>query len=145
MNTNSESRPRRPAGLRWIAAGFIGAFAASIITVIYTGLNVEGSRRALQSGFQSITLAVGELRAVEVAFESDRSVGGATLEFDLPEIVAASRPDDLVRRNLRLAPGANTFAIELRAVTPGNGFVVASLTAREPIGAVRVYLTVTEP
>ena len=35
----TESGTRRP---RWIALGFVGAFAASVFTVIYTGLNVGG-------------------------------------------------------------------------------------------------------
>ena len=42
MNQSANLDTDSKRKLRWIAVGFIGAFALSILTVIYTGLNVEG-------------------------------------------------------------------------------------------------------
>lgn len=59
--TQRDDRPPRGRPPLLIAAGFIAAFAASIATIIYTGLLVEGPRRetaesggAVESGFPTI-------------------------------------------------------------------------------------------
>lgn len=139
MEPSVEPKPRTGRA-RWIAAGFIGAFAASILTVITTGLNVEGRRAEFDSGFRSVTLAPGERRSIELEFESEAAHPEATLELTLPpmlELVAATEA-----RPVAVVPGSNRFAIEIRADEIGSGYIVARLQADVPIGLYRVFVTV---
>ena len=140
---NADSQSGRTSGARWIAAGFIGAFAASILTVILTGLNVESVRGTPDAGFRSVTMAVGEIRRVELEFESERASAGAVIELSLPDVVAAVG-NGLDRLPVRIEPGSNAFTVELRAVAIGNGFVEASLSDGQRIDGERVFITVVE-
>ncbi len=80
------SRGRRGRPPRLIAAGFIGAFAASIATIIYTGLLVEGPRRETAPDGGAVE---ARLPAVQDA-EADARLGRA----EGVGVVAAGRPDD---------------------------------------------------
>ena len=145
MNANSESAGKKGTSARWIASGFIAAFAASIATVILTGLNVQGSGRALDAGFLSVTMSVGDVRPVEFRFESGQAQAEASLAISLPDIVVATNAAAAGSRQVSLVRGENRFAIEVRAVAPGSGFVVASLDADEPVAGQRVFVTVVAP
>lgn len=143
MDPILEPKPRRTDRARWIAAGFIGAFAASIFTVIYTGLNVEGSRADFDAGFRPVTLAPGEQRTIELVFDSPAAHPESTLDITLPpmlELAAGSEE----RSAVALVPGSNSFRVVIEAREPGSGYLVARVEAEQPVGLYRVFVTVTE-
>lgn len=141
---NAEKGGRSTA--RWIALGFIIAFATSVFTVIYTGLNVEATRADFDVGFRSVTLVPGEQRSVELVFDSDASYAEATLEVTLPDVATFAVPRDYLdgRRPVAVAVGRNRYSLDIRALRPGSGYIVARVEAREPVGLERVFLTVSE-
>ena len=69
MKPETEKGAAGEGRARWVAAGFLGAFAASILTVIWTGLMVEGRPEEFDAGFRSVTMAAGEARAIELIFD----------------------------------------------------------------------------
>jgi len=145
MRKAKDARQRKAARAKWIAAGFLGAFATSVFTVIYTGLNVEGSRAEFDSGFRSVTIAMGEAQTVDLVFESDAEYADARLEVTLPEPVrfAGQKYTDRAPTPVAIVIGRNTIPVEIEAVAPGSGYLSARLEADEPIGIYRVFVTVT--
>lgn len=141
MNTRTESRRRRSRKERWIAAGFIGAFAASIGTVIYTGLRVDGYVGEFQAGFRAVTMSVGESRSVELTFNVPMATDAARLELTLPDCLnpadgrGVSRPVQLVR-------GVNEMTLELVATGECSGYMYARVIADEPLDLERIFITV---
>lgn len=133
----------RTSRARWIAAGFIGAFAASIFTVIYTGLNVEGTTAEFDAGFRSVTLAPGERREIELTFESSAAYPESMLELTLPPMLELATANG-ARQPVAVAPGANRFTVEVRAVEAGSGYIVARVRADVPVGLDRIFVTVTD-
>jgi hypothetical protein len=83
MNREStSSAPRKPAGTPfWVAAGFIAAFGATIVTVILTGLYVRapGSRatteQAPAAASQLSNPRPGEAAGVASGRETDEGAG----------------------------------------------------------------------
>jgi hypothetical protein len=132
---------------RWIAAGFVLAFAASVFTVIYTGLMVEGSRAEFDAGFRTLEIGVGELGEARFFIESEVAAAAATLELEVPDILEPVAPGGAAAGSRRVAvvPGRNEFAVELRAVAAGSGYVIARVAGDEPIGRDSVFVTVTAP
>jgi hypothetical protein len=145
MNTESEKPSAVPGRLRWIATGFIAAFAASVLTVIYTGLMVEGSRSEFDVGFRSVSLAPGETRSIELIFHASQPVERARLTVELPPVLSftGSGPAGVPEQTVRLEPGTNVFAVDVRGGSPGSGYLQARLAADEPIAVERVFVTVT--
>jgi hypothetical protein len=136
--------PKTRAGrANWIAAGFVGAFAASIFTVIYTGLNVEGTSAEFDSGFRSVTLAPGERRSIELQFDSPAAYPEATLDLTLPPMLEIAAPTG-ARWPVAVVPGPNTFPVVVNAGETGSGYIVARLQADVPVGLYRVFVTVTD-
>lgn len=145
MSDASSTRQPATGKARWIAIGFIGAFSASIFTVIYTGLNVEGSSAEFDSGFRSVTMAVGETRTVDLQFESASAYSQAVLEVTLPDAVQlpGRAESGVARRPVSVVSGENTFRIDIAASSPGSGYLEARVTAGQPVGIYRVFVTVT--
>lgn len=145
MNADSESRARKFGTARWVAGGFIFAFAASVFTVIYTGLTVEGSRAEFDAGFRALEMRLGETREARFFIDAEFAELDATLELDIPEFLEpADRGGSAVwRRRLNVRQGSNEFAVELRAVAAGRGYVEARLFGKEAIGRDSVFVTVT--
>lgn len=145
QDIDMSAKPGEAAGLsgraRLVAAGFIGALIASVLTVIYTGLMVEGSPSDFDASFRSITLAVGDTREIELYFEADAAAPDATLELLLPagivELVGGA-----TERPVALRPGDNRVAVTVRATAPGQGYLVARVGAATQIGLERVFVTV---
>lgn len=145
MNSQSEKSPAGAGRARWIAAGFVGAFAASVLTVIYTGLMVEGRPGEFDAGFRSITLAPGETREIELRFESPAAFETAQLRLSLPGILEPAGRGDAaasLERTVAVAPGANVYAVSVRALAAGGGYLEARLTGEAPIALERVFVTV---
>lgn len=145
MNTNSQTDATDTGKARLIGAGFVGAFALSVLTVIYTGLMVEGSRSEFDVGFRSVTLAVGETLAIDLRFDVPVAESMATLEVELPPLLDATEATGATRvvRNVMLVPGSNEFTLEVSAVESGSDYLIARLIAAEPVGLYRVFVTVT--
>lgn len=131
---------------RWIAAGFILAFASSILTLLYTGLRVEGPRSEFKAGFRSVTLAVGDKRSIELGFEAAAREPDARLELELPPMLElVEQPGD--RKPVlpvALEPGDNRFTVTVRATAAGMGYLVARVAGESPVGLDRVFVTVVE-
>lgn len=142
MDRDLEHEAPRGRPAKWIAAGFIGAFAASVFTVIYTGLNVEGSNAEFDAGFRSVTLAPGERRSIELAFDSPAAYAEATLELTLPPMLES--PAGLAPMGVSLVPGANHFDVVVEATATGSGYLVARVESGDPVGLYRVFVTVTD-
>jgi hypothetical protein len=129
---------------RWVAFGFLFAFAASVLTVIYTGLMVEGSRAEFDAGFRSVEMRLDEVQAIRFYFDSDRAHAAARLELELPPMLEpATAGGGSGARAVAIEAGSNEIAIELRAVAVGSGYVVARVSGEEPIGRDSVFVTVT--
>ena len=145
MNADSGSRGQKFGMARWIAAGFVLAFAASIFTVIYTGLMVEGSRAEFDAGFRTLELRVGETGEARFFFASEIAVASATLELEMPGMLEPVSPGGVAvaSRQVAVVPGRNEFAVGLRAMAAGSGYVIARLSGDEPIGRDSVFVTVT--
>ena len=145
MDQRSKDQSGRSRPPRWIALGFLAAFATSVFTVIYTGLEHEGERGVFDTGFRSVTMVPGERRTVELVFDSDAAYTGATLALILPavaELGAAPEYQD-GSRFIDLVAGENRLDVEIRALAEGSGYLTARIEAREPIAIDRVFVTVT--
>lgn len=143
MSEASQAKGSRGSRARWIGVGFVGAFALSILTVIYTGLNVGGySSAEFDAGFRSVTMTVGDVRTVDLIFESAGDVPDATLSLSVPQAAELVGPDEVP---VSLSAGENVVPVEVRAAGVGSGYLVARIEAEEPIGLYRVFLTIAAP
>jgi hypothetical protein len=117
----------------------------SVLTVIYTGLKVEGSRSEFDAGFHSVTMSVGELRTIEFSFDSPGIFPEARLEVSLPDgLEAADSPGVRVAgKTVALRIGDNVLAFDVRAVSPGSGYLIGRVIGDEPIGLDRIFVTIT--
>ena len=79
-------RERRGRPPLLIAAGFIGAFAASIATIIYTGLLVDGPRRE--------SVADGDTLEAGIAAPQDAGANARPERIDGVGVAADGRPAD---------------------------------------------------
>ena len=147
MNAESDPEQPQPRSARWVAYGFLGAFALSVFTVIYTGLNVQGRGTGdFDVGFRPVTMAVGDVRTIDLLFDIEGLVSEAVMTVSLPAGVELVDPgfDPAGRRQVALTPGENAFHIEVEATGSGSGYLVARLIADEPVGLYRVFLTVED-
>ena len=147
MSHNSKTRKARGVTKgRLIATGFLLAFATSVGTVIYTGLNVEGNRAEFDAETRLLTLHVGESHVIALQFESERAASAATLEVNLPAGVdfedRAAWRDRTTR--VDLVPGKNTIPLSIVARDVGSGYLVARVAGDAPIGLYRIFLTVVD-
>ena len=141
MNAETERKPAAAGRARWIAAGFVGAVAASIVTVIWTGLMVEGRPGEFDAGFRSVTLVVGEVRPIELIFDSPAAHAAAGFALDLPAPLGLAA-GEAATRTVELVPGTNVITVTVRAQAAGSGYLEARLTGDEPIALERVFVTV---
>lgn len=132
----------------WIAFGFLGAFALSVFTVIATGLQVRGHGAAFDSGFRSITMQIGEVRTIELVFESQEQLDAATFEVRLPHMLqfggqSAGQP---AQRPVVLDIGSNRFSIDVEATHAGKDYLRGLVFEVEglPVDIYRIFVTVDE-
>lgn len=147
MNETTDPKKSRYGRPNLIAVGFIGAFALSVITVIYTGLNVRDHGAAFDAGFRSITLAVGERRTIDLVFESTVGFPEAVLEVTLPGMLrfSGASSGQSPRSTVAVEPGSNTFSIEIEATETGKDYLRTRIVDDiEAIDLYRVFVTVEE-
>ena len=122
---------RRPP--RIVAAGFVAAFAASVLTLIYTGLMVRAPDGDPLAGLPSVSLSVEESRTINLVFASATDIENVTLLVDLPRGIELAGYAGLrqVRWTTMLTAGKNVLPLELKALAGTGG----ELTARLQHGA----------
>ncbi len=127
LNPPSAARPT--PWQRISAFAFLGAFGLTILTVIFTGLEVRSpaARRAPET--QVVTLTGAEPHTVNLLFTSRAQVDGVRFTIDLPPGIEANGKAG-VRRiswSAPLAAGDNLLPIELVARSGGGGQLAARL------------------
>lgn len=146
MNQTTDPQSTETGKLSWIAIGFIGAFALSVFTVIYTGLNVRGHGAAFDGGFRSMTMAIGEAKTIELVFESQEELDDVMLEVTLPDMLEFSNltRDRHAPRPVTLDIGSNRFAIDVEATSGGRGYLRSFVVNDLTIDVYRIFIVVDE-
>jgi hypothetical protein len=90
-------------------------------------------------------MRLDSVQAVRFFVNSEVADTEARLELDIPGILEPVAPRDgaVWQQSVAVVPGSNEFAIELRAVAAGSGYVIARVSGDEPIGRDSVFVTVT--
>jgi anti-sigma factor RsiW len=124
---------RRTIGPRLVAAGFVSAFAASILTVVLTGLWVRSPDARRPAEPLLVSLALQEPRVVNLVFVSAQALDDVELTVELPEgIELADYPGRRdVAWHTELVPGNNVLPLTLKAFAGRGGPVVARLQQGE--------------
>jgi hypothetical protein len=135
----ARARGRAP---RLIALMFVAAFAASILTVIYTGLLVEAPRTRISAALPTVAMVVGENREVNLVFASSATVDDVVLLLTLPAGINLLGREGQRRVELRtrLVEGNNILPLTLIASTPAVGQLVARLRHGEDERVFRIHL-----
>jgi hypothetical protein len=135
----TSARPRSP---RLIALTFVGAFAASVATVIYTGLLVKAPRTEISAALPNVRMAVHEVRTVNLVFMANAPIADASLTINLPAgfDLIGYEGQRQVHWNTRLESGNNILPITLMARVPSTGQIVARLRHGEQEKVFRVHL-----
>jgi hypothetical protein len=136
---------RRARAPRLVAFAFVAAFAASILTVIYTGLLVQAPRTELAAGLPTVAMVVEEAREVNLVFASSAAVDDVSLLIVLPEGIdmVGREGEREVRLRTRLAAGNNILPLKLVASEPATGQLLARLRHGDREKVFRVHLTVS--
>jgi hypothetical protein len=143
MDSSDEPKPGRASRANWIAAGFLVAFAASVFTVIFTGLKAINTSPEFDSGFRSVTLAPGDVREIELMFDSPARYAAATLFVTLPSMLDFAEGSG-EESSVGVVPGSNHFTVAVEAREAGSGYLIARVEADEPVGLYRVFVTVAD-
>lgn len=146
MSQTTDRQSNDTGKVSWIAVGFIGAFALSVFTVIYTGLNVRGHGAAFDGGFRSMTMAIGEVRTIELVFESQEALDDVMLEVTLPDMLefANVTEERQAPRPVSLDIGSNRFSIDVEAVAAGRGYLRSFVVDDLTIDVYRIFMVIGE-
>jgi hypothetical protein len=106
---------------RLVAAGFIGAFATSILTVVLTGLWVRSPESKRESAVPAVSIGLAESRTVNFVFTSVSALDGVALTIELPEGVEIGGLEG--RRRV----GDNMLPLQLTAVAGRGGRLIVRL------------------
>ena len=120
-------RPPRRQSPRIVAAGFLGAFAASVLTVIVTGLWVRAPES--QQPVSEVAMSLHETKTVNLVFAAGMPLDDVAMSLELPVgIELAGHPAaHEVEWNTQLRAGNNVLPLELVAVDGLGGRLVARL------------------
>ena len=88
----SPARAKPTRAQRAVAFTFLAAFAATMLTVVLTGLWVRSpsARRSVET--PAVTLAIGEPRTVHLVFDSRTALDDVEITVDLPPGVELDFP-----------------------------------------------------
>lgn len=138
----NEGRARAP---RVVALAFVAAFAASILTVIFTGLLVRAPRPEFAAGLPTVAMVVDQTRDVNLVFASSAAVDSVSLHIVLPEGIEmlGHEGEREVRWRTQLAAGNNILPLKLVASEPATGQLVARLQHGNREKVFRVHVTVS--
>jgi hypothetical protein len=114
---------------RLVAAGFIGAFATSILTVVLTGLWVRSPESKRESAVPAVSIGLAESRTVNFVFTSVSALDGVALTIELPEGVEIGGLEGRRRvgANVQLRAGDNILPLQLTAVAGRGGRLIVRL------------------
>lgn len=141
---SDETKPGARRAPRLVALAFVAAFAASVLTVIYTGLLVEAPRTRVSAGLPSVEMTAGRLRDVNLVFAAKTELPDAGLLIELPDgIELVGHPgEQRIQWRTRLAPGNNIVPLTLVAPAPAAGQIIARLRAGEDEKVFRIQVSV---
>jgi hypothetical protein len=145
-NPTPTDRPKPTRGQRAVAFTFLGAFGLTMLTVVFTGLQVR-SPRARAPETPAVTLTTGEPRTINLVFGARSAVDDVELTVDLPPgIEIAAHPGErTVVSRARLAAGDNALPLTLVARSGRGGQLAARLTQGGDRKVFVVDVTVTPP
>jgi hypothetical protein len=128
---------------RLVAAAFVAAFAATVLTVIYTGLLVEAPRTRISASLPTISMTAGQRRDVNLVFSAKTPIDDVALLVELPNgIELVGHPGERrVQWRTRLAPGNNIVPLTLVAPAPTTGQVIARLNYGESEKVFRIHVS----
>ena len=115
---------------RWIMTGFGSAVAAGIVLWLVSGVFLTApSLPQPDAGIPGIAMTLEEPRTVNLVFASTSALDAATLTVTLPEgIELAGFPGQReIAWQTSLVEGENLLPLELIALTPAGGEVLARL------------------
>jgi len=142
--TTTATRPRPTRAQRVVAFMFLSAFAATIATVIMTGLWVRSPGARAVPDNPAATLVQGEPHTVNLAFESRTALEDIEFTVDLPAgIELADRPG--LRRvawKTRLAAGNNLLPLTIVARGGRGGQLAARVRQGDELKTFVVDVTV---
>lgn len=127
---------RRP---RWVAAGFLTAFGATVLTVLLTGLYVRAPRSRGGERPVNVDLVLEQPRTVNLLFSSSASLDGVSFSLELPFGVDVRGHEGRgeLEWSAPLAAGDNLLPLDLVATSGPGGPLVARLRHR---GKEKVFL-----
>jgi hypothetical protein len=133
VDAKGAERRKPTRGQRAVAFAFLGAFAATMATVILTGLEVRSPSARRLPETAAVTLAIGEPRIVNLVFDSPTALRDVEFTVDLPPgIEIEGRPGQRrVMGRTELKGGHNVLPLALVA-REGRG---GQLAARLRLGA----------
>lgn len=136
-------KPQRPP--RIVAAGFVAAFSASILTLIYTGLMVGAPNRDADEVLPVITMSLAEPRTTNLVFAADMALDDVSLRIDLPRGIEllGYEGERQVRWSTRLQAGKNVLPLQLRATDALGGFLTARLRYEDGEKVFRINVSVS--
>jgi anti-sigma factor RsiW len=135
---------QRPARApRVVAMAFVAAFAASILTVIFTGLLVRAPHPEFAAGLPTVAMVVDQTRDVNLVFASSAAVDSVSMHIVLPAGIEmlGHEGEREVRWRTQLAAGNNILPLKLVASGPATGQLVARLQHGDREKVFRVHLT----
>jgi hypothetical protein len=141
--TQARKRQRPP---RIVAAGFVAAFSASIVTLIYTGLMVGAPNRDADEVLPVIAMSLVEPRTVNLVFDADMALDDVSLRVDLPRGIEllGYEGERQVRWSTHLQAGKNVLPLQLRATDALGGFLTARLRYEDEEKVFRINVSVSD-
>jgi anti-sigma factor RsiW len=138
---------RRTRGARLVAFGFLGAFATTVATVIFTGLWVHAPGSLPGPETPAVAMALHESRTVNLVFAAKNPLRDVGLIVELPAgIELAGYPNAReVTWSTRLSAGNNVLPLKLTASSGRGGRLVARLTHGKDERTFVVDVTVKQP
>lgn len=122
-------RPKPTRAQRAVAFTFLGAFGATMLTVVLTGLYVRSPRARLTPDTPAITLAIGEPRTINLVFNARDAVDDVELRVDVPAGIelTSHRDQRSVVSRVALVRGDNALPLTLIARSGEGGQLAARL------------------